>query len=155
MREENIEPEIWTPKRTGEELVEAVRWARVAAGSVGPSARMSSSPELLMTQVERLAEGWPGIEELDLPKRPRPYSPARVSQLERALWWPATYLPGHAGWARVLHCWIRCRITRGVKFAQAIEERGWSRPTAYRARDSALSRIAQGLTKNGILRGNH
>ncbi|MEW5421926.1 hypothetical protein [Amorphus sp. 3PC139-8] len=108
-----------------------------------------------MTAVERLAEGWPGIDELEPPRRPRPYSPGRVSQLERALWWPARYLDGHSGWARVLHCWIRCRVTRGVNFNHAVDERGWSRATAYRARDRALARIAQGLTNDGIPRGQH
>ncbi|WP_099864950.1 hypothetical protein [Pararhizobium haloflavum] len=147
--------DVWTPKAVGEELVEAVRWARAAAGPVGPSTRINSFPDLLITAAERDLEGWPDIDELDAPVRRRAYSPARVSQFERILWWPAQYLREQPGPARVLHVWIRCKITKKAKFDAACDHLGWPRATAYRARDKALSTIAQGLAGNEIARGQH
>ncbi|KAB2796084.1 hypothetical protein F9K87_16145 [Brucella anthropi] len=75
------------------------------------------------------------------------YGPRAVSLFERALDWQGTYLLGERGAGRVLALWLRCRITK-LKFDAQLKARGWSRATAYRKRDKALSLIAQGLTNH-------
>ncbi len=81
--------------------------------------------------------------------------PALVSRYERVLWWQADFLKEEPGAARVLKHWIRAKLTKGFTFGEAIKRRGWSRPTAYRARDKALAVIAMGLTDRGIEFGRH
>jgi hypothetical protein len=147
-----IDIDVWTPKLVGEELLEAVRWANRSAGFVGPAAPRSGMPNLAMISDDIDFDGWPPIEAR--PMR-RALSPARVSQLERVLWWQATYLKDAPGAARVLKHWVRAKLTKGMTFNEACDRRGWSRPTAYRRRDEALVAIAGGLTRNGIERGRH
>ncbi|SOC37063.1 hypothetical protein SAMN05892877_103407 [Rhizobium subbaraonis] len=147
--------EPWTPKFVGECLVEAVRWSEYAAGRVLPADMKSGMPALEMFAGEREFEGWPTIGELDPPKRPKSYSPAKVSQMERVIRWPTLYLGKIPGPTRVLNLWVRCKISQGLKFDRAVEIRGWSRATAYRGRDKALATIAMGLTRDGVVRGQH
>lgn len=144
--------DVWTPKLVGEELLEAVRWANRSAGPVGPARLRSNMPNLAMITDDADFDGWPPMEVR--PMR-RALSPARVSQLERALYWQATYLKDQRGAARVLKHWVRVKLTKGMTFDQACDRRGWARPTAYRRRDEALREIAVGLTMAGIERGRH
>ena len=147
---------VWTPKLAGEELVEAVRWANKAAGAVGPSSRTGFFPEVALSADERALEEWPALDELDPPSPRRPHvTPSRVSQFERIIWWPARYLRDLPGPARVLHVWVRCKLSKRAKFDEACDRMGWARATAYRARDKALVAISMGLTADGIKRNEH
>lgn len=155
--------ELWTPKRVGDSLIEAVKWAQHSGGSWRPRGFGSGLPEMAMSYDERLFEGWGSLDEIgdfDKPKAPRKsYAPWKVSQMERVLLWPVNYLHGfedeNPGAFRVFKVWVHCKINRGVKFDAACDKRGWSRATAYRSRDKVLSRIAQGLTDDNIQRGRH
>lgn len=151
-----LQDELWTPKIVGDCLVEALKWAQRAAGPVGPSGSRSGFPQLAFLSLDREAEGWPAIQEMEPQPMRRALSPAKVSQLERVLQWPMTYLRGfkdkNPGAFRVFAVWLRCRLS-GRPFVAACDERGWSRATAYRLRDRVLSEIAQGLTRDGIPRG--
>lgn len=158
-----IPDNLWTPKRVGDCLIEAVKWAQYSGGSWRPRGYSSGLPEIAMSSDERFFEGWGSLEETDdhdRPKAPRKtYAPWKVSQMERVLLWPVTYLKDleteHPGAFRVFKVWVHCKINRGVKFDAACDKRKWSRATAYRSRDKVLSRIATGLTKDGIDHGNH
>ncbi len=149
----DIDPGVWTPKIVGEELLEAVRWANRSAGYVGPARIKSGMPDLAMISSDRDFDGWPPMADLEARPMRRSLSPARVSQLDRALWWQATYLKDEPGAARVLKHWVRARLSKGMTFGEAIKRRGWSRSTAYRGRDKALALIAVGLTNDGIAYG--
>lgn len=159
----DIEDGVWTPKHVGDCLVEAVKWAQQSGGSIGPRGFGSGMPDLALTSDERMFEEWPSLDaigDFDPPKKPRKsFAPWKVSQMERVLLWPMTYLKGfeqaQPGAFRIFKVWVHCRISKGVKFDAACDERKWSRATAYRARDKVLSRIAQGLAADGIQRGRH
>lgn len=136
----------WTPKSVGEVLVEMVRWCMSSAGPIGPARLRSVMPELVMDLTDRLAEGWSSIADMEPSKKRRSYRPAEVSMLERAIRWSIDFLADHPGPARVLNLWLRCKITK-MTFAEEVDRKGWSRATAYRQRDKALSLIAIGLSK--------
>jgi hypothetical protein len=146
---------FWTPKLVGEELLEAVKWANRVGGPIGPARLKSSMPELAMISLDRDFEGWPPISSLEPQPMRRIVLPSRVSQFERILWWQADFLKAEPGAARVLKHWMRAKLTVGMTFGEAIKRRGWSRPTAYRARDKALATIGMGLTDRGIEFGQH
>lgn len=158
-----IDDDIWTPKRVGDCIIEAVRWAQHSGGSFGPRGFGSGMPELSLTSEERMLEQWPSLDavgEFEPPSKPRrSYSPSKVSQMERVLLWPMTYLKGYEqqqpGSFRIFRVWVQCKINKGMKFDAACDQRKWSRATAYRARDKVLSHIAQGLTADCIKRGFH
>jgi len=146
--------DVWTPKLVGERLIEAVRWARYAAGATGPAGIGGAMmPLYLPTIEERIENDWldPPADEEPPPVR-RQYSPAQVSAMEAALYWPSRYaVPGLPTSARILNLWLRCKVYRGSKFGDVIERRGeMSRASAYRMRDRALSAIAQGLMRDGV-----
>ncbi|TCQ79565.1 hypothetical protein EDF68_104149 [Ochrobactrum sp. BH3] len=136
---------VWTPKLVGEILTEVARWLSTHGGRVGPARMKSAMPELHMELADRLAEGWQSVASNEVIGRRPSYGPRAVSLLERALDWQGAYLLEERGAARVLALWLRCRITK-KKFDAELKARGWSRATAYRKRDRALSAIAQGLT---------
>ncbi|WP_210385619.1 hypothetical protein [Brucella anthropi] len=138
---------LWTPKLVGEILVEMVRWLATHGGRVGPARLRSAMPELQMELADRLAEGWSSVQANEVTHHRHSYGPRAVSLFERALDWQGTYLLGERGAGRVLALWLRCRITK-LKFDAQLKARGWSRATAYRKRDKALSLIAQGLTNH-------
>lgn len=156
---QRLDDDVWTPKLVGDELVAAVKWAQSAAGPTGPAGSRSGMLSLALTSDERFLMDWPSIAEMEEfdppPPMRRGLSPAMVSRMERILTWPMRYLDNEPGAARVLKVWVRCKINKGMKFDDACADRGWSRATAYRSRDKALSEIAQGLTRDGIGRGKH
>lgn len=143
----------WTPKEVGDQLVEALRWARYAAGRTGPGAMTAMRLPYTATLDLHLEEGW-GLperadedegEELRLPP-----SPAQVTRHLAALQWSADYLcPGHVGSARTVGLWAACKAYKR-SFAGAVKARGVPRVHAYRLRDRALSIIAQGLTRDRV-----
>ena len=143
----------WTPQRAGEALIEALRWARYAAGRTGPAGMVGMRlPETFLTDEEHAAMGW-GLKETagdpeDMPAMRVQLSARQVSRHEAALQWPADYLlPGHIGSARMLGLWAACKAYRRP-FSKAIDGRGVSRPAAYALRDKGLSIISQGLARN-------
>lgn len=154
-----LEQGVWTPKLVGEELVEALKFLDRTMGRVGPNRVRSGMPGVVLSTNERSAEGWPSYAEIGEfdppPPRPRAYSPQRVSQLERVLEWIMRYIdPTNVGMIRVLKTWLRCRTSKKA-FGEVCKAKGWSRATAYRARDKALATIAMGLTAEGIAFGGH
>lgn len=128
--------DVWTPKLVGEVLVDAAKWSIASAGRTGPADDRNGILEKL--DPENVT-----------PSRKRMLSPARVSLLEMAIHWPTIYLKGNDGAARVLQLWLRCKCTR-YRFGNAVDDKGWSRATAYRLRDKALSTISQGLDRDRI-----
>ena len=144
----------WTPEEVGEQLVEALRWARHAAGRTGPGGMSTIRLPFIPTLEAHLDEGWGLPERADDPEDAvlrLPTSPALVSRHMAALQWQASYLvPAHVGSSRVLGLWLRCRVSRR-SFDAAIKD--WphlSRANAYRLRDRGLSLIAQGLTRDRV-----
>lgn len=152
---ERIEQDEWTPKDVGEELIRAVQWANRTGGRVGPAGYGSGMPQIMMTQMERLAEQWPLLDDMDAQPMRRGYSPGDVSQMERILIWQTTYLSDSPVVANALCVWLFCKIKRGARYGKVIDAMGGSRATAYRQRDRALALIATGLTRDGIARGRH
>lgn len=156
---QNIDETVWTPKLVGDEMIEAIRWAKYAIGRVGPAGIKSSMPKLSFFASERDLEQWPAIQELDPEPMRRSYAPWQVSRFERVLQWPMTYLGDlpkkdpEAIW--FFRLWVDCKITKGMKFDPTLDQIGLSRATAYRKRDKILSEIAKGLTRDGIERGRH
>lgn len=150
--------EQWSPKLVGERLVAAVAWAQHAAGQVGPGQMRSAALAYHPTWEERLEEGWglpDGPDEQELAMRQRRLrvaaTPEQITRYLAALEWPLRYLvPAHAGDARVLNLWVRCKVLRRP-FAEAVDLRKYlSRPAAYRMRDRALTLISVGLDKDGV-----
>jgi len=145
----------WTPKDVGDELIKAARWAYQFGGRVGPSGYGSGMPAMMMTQMDRLAEKWPLLDDMDAVPMRRGYSSHEISRFERVLFWQSDYLSESPVVATALCVWIFCKIKKGVRYGGAIDALGISRATAYRQRDRALSLIAVGLTRDGIPRGDH
>ena len=152
---ERIEQDEWTPKLVGEELVEAVRWAYRAGGRVGPAGYGSGMPQMMMSQMDRLAEQWDIVADQEPVPRRRMLGPDEVSRAERVLLWQSTYLKDSPVVAEALAIWIFCKIKKGVRYGDALDRQGIARATAYRRRDNALAMIAKGLTRDGIARGRH
>ncbi len=146
--------ETWTPKRVGEVLIEAVRWARYNAGPTGPAPIRSIMPVYTPSIFDRLEEGWglpdAGDAEEARPRR-RGYSPQEAQRLIDALYWPAKYaVPELPTSARILNIWLRCKVHR-QDFDKAVDRHaGVSRATAYRYRDKALAAISVGLDRDGV-----
>lgn len=145
----------WTPARAGEALVEALKWARYAAGRTGPASYGGMRlPGMTLTDEEFLELGWGIRESADDPAEAPPMrvqlSARQVSRHEAALQWPAVYLVGAGlqGSARMVGLWAACKAYRRP-FAKAIDGRGVSRPAAYALRDRGLSLISQGLARDG------
>jgi hypothetical protein len=159
-----IEDDVWTPKIVGDCLIDAIKWAQHAAGRTGPAGVRSGMPSLALSSDERAFEEWPSLAEIEEFEEPkvtrRSLSPAKVSQMERILAWPSQYLvdfnkdDNPVSWA-VFRAWVRCKLTKGVSFEECCKVNGWSRASAYRLRDHVLSKIAIGLTNDGIYRGKH
>ncbi|HEY0212377.1 MAG TPA: hypothetical protein VGC40_02145 [Paenirhodobacter sp.] len=119
----------WTTKLAGEALIDALRWARSAAGRTGPAGyRGLSLPD-------------------DIPQMWVMPSPKQISRHLAALEWPAGYLiPAHTGLARMLGLLAACKVYKWP-FDKTVKARGMSRATAYALRDRGLSIISQGLER--------
>lgn len=167
-RREALPPPQWTPEAVEAELIEAMRWLRLAGGRAGgfgfAQARLPDRP---LTPEEVIALTGAPPERADDPDEAREIEreqerlrfrmmPARrVTELEDALQWPARYLVrnGHQGSARCVGLWIVAR-SGGSGFAAAIKGAGIPRSMAYRLKDRGLSRISVALVEAGVpLRG--
>lgn len=147
----------WTPDLVKHRMIEAIRWAQYSVGPVGPSGIRSTMPSYAPTLEERLEEGWglpDGPDEEEERARAKMLRvmlpPDKVSETIRVLEWPARFLvPNHAGDARVLGLWLRCKVLR-LSFDEAVKRRRYlDRGLAYRMRDRALRIISLGLDKAG------
>lgn len=149
----DTDPDVWTPKKVGKVLIQAVRWARYNAGPTGPAQVRSLMPAYTPTALDRLVEGWddaPADANEEKVYR-RPLTPQQVQRLIDALYWPAKYaVPELPTSARVLNLWLRCKVYK-INFGKAVDQQTEiSRSHAYRYVDKALSAIAQGLERDGV-----
>lgn len=145
----------WTPKAVGEQLIEALRWARYSAGRTGPGGLATMRlPETILTPEDRLELGWDAAVEVDPddlpPMRIRP-SAAAITRHLSALEWPARYLVAAdlVGSARMVGLWAACRAYNRP-FNRALDARGIHRAFGYRLRDKGLSLISQGLDRDKV-----
>ncbi|ABS14250.1 hypothetical protein I6H96_02645 [Brucella anthropi] len=147
---------LWLPKIVDERLVEAAKLAQRTAGPTGPREDGNAWPKFqreFLDWYDEIKDEFGNIighVQTGEPEKKMPYIPARkISQMEAAIQWPMHYLKEHDGPRNVLSVYLRCKAYR-KPFGQACKRLGWPRATAYRARDKALSLIAQGLNSDGI-----
>lgn len=147
--------EGWTPQLAGEALVSALKWARHAAGRVGPAGYVGMRfAEAILSDEDHAAMGW-GLKEVadpdDLPPMRIMPSPAQISRHEAALQWPAVYLVGEGreGSAKAVGLWAASKAYRR-SFSAAVKERGIPRGLAYQLRDKGLSIISQELQRESV-----
>lgn len=72
-----------------------------------------------------------------------------ITEMETVLRWQTKYLGDHPGAARVLNLYLKAKAIR-KPFQVLVEERKWSRATAYRLKERALTMIAIGLMKDKV-----
>lgn len=141
---------IWTPKIVQTVLVGAARWCVASEGRVKPMQFKNNMPDVFMTGLDRYFEKWAEKPEGDRPRKRLYFSPADISEYERAIWWPVTYLSDDPEFGAAMQLWLQCKAERR-QFDDAVDEVGLSRATAYRWRDKGFSLIAQGLTRDRVL----
>lgn len=151
---------IWTRKVVEARLVEAARVIHRIAGRVGPRGytpawciEVEAEALEFGEKVGLLQAGELGAYEARLAAERNRYimgvSQAEMTRVEEAMLWPMRYLETYEGPRRALKLFLNCRAKR-QQFGRACKARGWSRATAYRARDRALTIIAIGLTRDLI-----
>lgn len=141
--------ELWTPKLVETRLIEAARLCMMTGGPVLPKGFKNSMPAysydwadlLNQVQTEEIGKGRNYVRLGATSKQ--------VSRMEEAILWPWTYLEKFEGPRRVLKVFLACKAHRR-KFGAACKSKGWSRTTAYRARDRALAIIAIGLNRDRV-----
>lgn len=139
-----IEPHLlWDHKMVERRLVEAVTIAERATRNPSPKGTGALWPTWLYD-----GDDLAGQSADDNPPA-RVVPRFRINEMEEAILWQAKYLANHEGPARVLRTYLRCRAYR-KSFSQTVKRKGWSRATAYRARDKALTIIAFSLMRDGI-----
>lgn len=132
-------PITWTTKEVKATLIDA-GWHCLATG--GRALPYLKEPGVWDTT------STPDDDEDERRKRRR-RSPRRISFLEKAIWWPVTYLHDEPERARMLQIWLACKMFR-VSFGEAVEEQGVSRATAYRMVERASTLISVGLDRDGV-----
>ncbi len=139
-----IEPHmLWDHKMVERRLIEAVTVAERAIRNPSPKGAGAAWPSWLY-DFEDLA----GQKAEDNPP-PRTVPRFRINEMEEAIQWQAKYLASYQGPARVLRTFLRCKAYRR-SFAETVKRKGWSRATAYRARDKALTIIAFSLMRDRV-----
>lgn len=142
----------WDPRAVESRLIEAAVICGRTAGSIGPKQFGSNWPTTLHDFADLVAQAEGGQLDRNNAERNRirfNATAAQVTRSDQAMAWAARYLEGHPGPRGVLQIWLLCKATRR-KFVKECKKRGWSRATAYRARDKALSIIAIGLSRDGL-----
>lgn len=139
-----IEPHMaWDQKMVERRLIEAVVNAERAIRNPNPKGAVAAWPKWLYD-----AEDLAGQKAEDnTPARVVPRF--RITEMEEAIHWQAKYLCCHEGPARVLRTYLRCKAYRR-SFSEMAKRKGWSRATAYRARDKALTIIAFCLMRDKV-----
>src|SRR5690554_3228276 len=95
------QPIGWTAKLVSEVMIDALRWAALTAGPVGPSGFVTfrATRQFRATLEDHLDEGWglPEPAEDEPEKKIRPaYSPEKIAVFRQALQWQTKYLfPDH------------------------------------------------------------
>jgi len=136
-------------------MIEALRWARLSAGHVGPKGFSTSRAmqQYTASEADFAKEGWgdmPQPEEEWLEEVRRPYTLAEIRLFQGAMHWQYKYLvPDHREISRVLAVWLRTKALKGA-FDHQVAPLGYSRSHCYRMRDRGLSLISQGLHRDGV-----
>lgn len=148
--------DLWGPKAVERRLIEAARLTLSTTGPVGPKEYGSAMPVFQREWTDWLAQldetnKLPGEARIERDERPsrQGATSRQITRMEQAMRWPIAYLAGVDGPRKVLAVYLRCRAYR-KPFDRACKRIGWPRATAYRARDKALSLIAQGLNRDGV-----
>lgn len=150
-------PDVWTPKRVSETMIDALKWARKTAGPVGPRGfTVVRGLNFEASDDDSAVEGW-GVREIagepdeHQARIARYFTLEQISLYEKAMRWQAKYLvnPGHRRSAIILNHWLKARVEREFNFQKWLKEQGVSRTHAYRVKDKGLSLIAQGLHRDG------
>lgn len=139
----------WTREMVEERLIEAVRLAEDVIRNPFPDGAKSNWPKHRYEWSDLIAQ-------VESPNDARKYGRLRntasrkeIENMESALRWQTLYLNDHGGAARVLSAFLRARARR-KSFIEIIKKNGWSKATAYRMRDRALTLIAVGLMRDKI-----
>ena len=148
--------DLWVPRTVEKRLIEAARLTLTTTGPVGPKAYGSAMPMYQRDWTDWLAqldEAGKDLADVKIERDERPARPGatsrQITRMEEAIRWPIKYLEGLPGPRKVLAVYLRCRAYR-KPFGRACKRLGWSRATAYRARDKALALIAQGLNRDHV-----
>lgn len=154
-----VHPEItdlWVPKTVEKRLIEAAKLTLTTTGRVGPKEFGSAMPMYQREWTDWLAQlddtnKLPEDVRIEKDERPSRVGATsrQITRMEASMRWPIQYLEAMPGPRRVLAVFLRCRAYR-KPFGLACKRLGWPRATAYRARDKALSLIAQGLNRDGV-----
>lgn len=148
---QDIPPEAsWTVEMVADELVRSLRLVNRITGKVAPRFKSSSWPEIMREWADWLA--MVQTDEIAKERADHRITPTKeqITRMEKAIRWQSLYLIDHEGPRRVLRVWLQCKVYRSP-FDEACKALGWSRSTAYRARDRALFLIAIGLMQDGVL----
>lgn len=147
----------WTPKLVGEVMLEALRWAAISAGPVGPRGFVNSraTRQFRATLEDHLEEGW-GIPETAGDDEPwldpvtLPYTLDQIRLFQHAIHWQYRYLyPDYQEVGRVLGVWLRTKARKGA-FDRQVAALGYSKRHCYRMRDKGLGLIARGLHRDSV-----
>lgn len=148
--------DVWVPKTVEKRLIEAARLVERVSGSWKPKEFGNSMPVFQRDWTDWLAQLDEAGKDLSDVKIERDEGPMRrgatsreISRMEAAICWPVEYLGEQPGPRKVLAVFLRCKAYR-KPFDRACKRLGWPRATAYRARDKALSLIAQGLNRDAV-----
>ncbi|RWX72551.1 DUF6362 family protein [Mesorhizobium sp. M2A.F.Ca.ET.039.01.1.1] len=148
--------DLWVPATVEKRLIEAARLTLTTTGPVGPKAYGSAMPMYQRDWTDWLAQlddAFKDAADVKIEQDERPTRLAatsrQITRMEAAIRWPIKYLDAVPGPRKVLAVYLRCRAYR-KPFGRACKRLGWSRATAYRARDKALALIAQGLNRDHV-----
>lgn len=140
----------WSKEMVEERLIEAVRLAERIVIRPTPHSVGSGWPRHIYEWSDYLAQ-------VESPEDAKKYNRFKISasrkeiqQMEESIQWQTLYLNGYLGAARVLSAFLRARARR-KSFTEEIKKRGWSKSTAYRLRDRALTLIALGLMRDKVM----
>jgi hypothetical protein len=127
----------WTPDMVRHRLLEAARVIEIITARPGPRGSITQWPEAVREWGDAGRPSAPFV------------SRRQVARAEEAMRWPGLYLEEEPGAGRVLRVYLRSRAYR-ESFSRAVKSKRWSRATAYRMRDRALSIIALCLMRDGV-----
>lgn len=141
--------QLWTSDAVRGRLVEAAKLIERTGGRVAPKGYGTTMPEYSYDWGDLLAqtEGATLLKGRNMIRIGA--SSQAMTRAEEAMVWPMRYLEEADGPRRALRLFLRCRAKR-ERFGLACKKKGWSRVTAWRARDRALTIIAIGLIRDRV-----